>query len=273
MIKTALTIAGSDCSGGAGIQADLKTMTVHGVYGMSVITALTAQNTLGVYAIHRVTEEFLKQQIDSIFTDIVPDAVKIGMTVSSAFIRRIAERLLYYQVENLVLDPVMVSTSGTMLLDKEGRVDLANVLFPIARLITPNLPEAEVLIGKPLRTKEERAKAAVELGKRYGCSVLLKGGHGTGRADDFLYEKEQDKEIWICGERYPVSSTHGTGCTLSAAIASNLAKGNGLEQSVRRAKAYLNQTLQNEIHLGQGNGPLNHMWGVEAERKEDTELG
>lgn len=260
MIKTALTIAGSDCSGGAGIQADLKTMTVHGVYGMSVITTLTAQNTMGVYAMHPVSEEFLEQQIDSIFTDIVPDAVKVGMIGSRVFISLIAERLSYYQVKNLVCDPVMISTSGTEFLDKMGRETLARNLFPIARLITPNLFEAEVLVDRRLETKQERMEAAVEIGQKYGCSVLLKGGHVADHADDFLYEWEQDQKIWILGERYLVSNTHGTGCTLSSAIASNLAKGNGLEESVRLAKEYISGALQKEINLGQGNGPLNHMW-------------
>jgi len=259
-IKTVLTIAGSDCSGGAGIQADLKTMTIHGIYGMSVITALTAQNTTGVYAIHKVTEEFLKQQLDSIFTDIVPDAVKIGMTASGIFIRIIAERLYYYSAKNIVLDPVMVSTSGTMLLDEDARGELIKLLFPIARLVTPNIPEAKVLTGKKLETKNEISKVAKEIGCQYKCSVLLKGGHNKDSADDFLYDREQNKELWITGTRYPVSNTHGTGCTLSSAIASNLAKGNGLEESVRLAKEYINGTLQNEINLGKGNGPLNHMW-------------
>lgn len=259
-IKAALTIAGSDCSGGAGIQADLKTMTVHGVYGMSVITALTAQNTMGVYAVHRVTEEFLKQQIESIFTDIVPDAVKIGMTASGVLIEVIAEQLTRYHAKNIVLDPVMVSTSGTMLLDASSREDLTELLFPMARLVTPNIPEAEALTGRKLETKNEISEAAEEIGQRYGCSVLLKGGHGKDTADDFLYDREQNRDIWITGTRYPASNTHGTGCTLSSSIASNLAKGSSLEESVRLAKAYMNGALQDGMNLGKGNGPLNHMW-------------
>ncbi len=259
-IKAVLTIAGSDCSGGAGIQADLKTMTMHGAYGMSVITALTAQNTTGIYGVHTVTEDFLKRQIDSIFTDIVPDAVKIGMIGSKFFIDVIAERLFYYRAKNIVFDPVLASTSGTELLDKDGRKDLEEKLFPMARLVTPNRPEAEIFLGKKIETGEQVAAAAVEIGQRYGCSVLLKGGHGAGQADDFLYEQKENRKIWISGKRYLVSNTHGTGCTLSSAIAANLAKGSNLEESVRMAKEYINGALQNEIYLGAGNGPLNHMW-------------
>lgn len=259
-IRTALSIAGSDCSGGAGIQADLKTMTMHGVYGMSVITALTAQNTTGVSAIHRVTEEFLRQQMDCIFTDIAPDAVKVGMTVSGSLIKVIAEQLACYHAKNMVLDPVMISTSGTALLDENAREDLTNLLFPMARLVTPNLPEAEVLAGRRLETEEEIAGAAAEIGCRYGCSVLLKGGHRKECADDFLYDREEGREIWITGMRYKVCNTHGTGCTLSSAIASNFAKGKSLEESVRLAKSYMNGALQSEMNLGKGNGPLNHMW-------------
>lgn len=263
MIKTALTIAGSDCSGGAGIQADLKTMTMHGVYGMSVITALTAQNTRGVSAVCPVTEECFRQQIDSIFTDIVPDAVKIGMIGSRRLIPILAERLAYYQADNLVIDPVMGSTSGTEFLGREGKTELTKRLFPMARLITPNLLEAERLVNRTIQRKAEREAAAVEMGQRYGCSVLLKGGHAAEDADDFLYEIKQNRKIWISGERYYVSNTHGTGCTLSAAIVSNLAKGKELEESVRLAKEYISGALQKEIFLGHGNGPLNHMWNLE----------
>lgn len=270
-IRTALSIAGSDCSGGAGIQADLKTMTVHGVYGMSVITALTAQNTMGVYAVHRVTEDFLRQQMDCIFTDITPDAVKVGMTVSGGLIRVIAEQLACYHAKNIVLDPVMISTSGTVLLDEDAREDLTNLLFPMARLVTPNLPEAEVLAGRRLEAEKEIASAAVEIGCRYGCSVLLKGGHRKECADDFLYDREEDREIWITGMRYQVCNTHGTGCTLSSAIASNLAKGNSLEESVRLAKNYMNGALQSGMNLGKGNGPLNHMW--QFPDTEDRKIG
>ncbi len=267
-MKTALTIAGSDCSGGAGIQADLKTMTVHGVYGMSVITALTAQNTTGISAIYKVTEEFLKQQMDSIFTDIVPDAVKIGMVVSASFAEIIAERLCYYQANNIVFDPVLSSTSKTMLFEQDGIETLEKRLFPIARLITPNLLEAERFVNRKLNTKKKIEEAAIEMGKRFGCSVLLKGGHSTNnikQANDFLYEFDTDRKIWINGVRYLASNTHGTGCTLSSAIVSNLAKGIGLEESVRLAKAYLNGAFQNEIYLGKGNGPLNHIY-MEVEK-------
>jgi len=263
-IKTVLTIAGSDCSGGAGIQADLKTMTVHGIYGMSVITALTAQNSMGVYALSPVTEDFLKQQITCIFTDIVPDAVKIGMTVSKELIQVIAEQLSFFHAKNIVLDPVMVSSSGTPLLEESGKEALTERLFPIARLVTPNLPEAEVLVERKLETEQEIEKAAREIGRRYGCNVLLKGGHRTDQAEDLLYLLKEDREIKMVGKRFFVSNTHGTGCTLSSAIACHLAKGYDLENSVRLAKDYINGALKNGIELGKGNGPLNHMWKKEG---------
>ena len=221
-MKTALTIAGSDCSGGAGIQADLKTITMNGVYAMSAITALTAQNTMGVRAIQESTPEFLKQQLDSIFEDIYPDAIKIGMVSSSELIRVIADRLKCYNAKNIVVDPVMVATSGSSLMENTAVKTLVEELLPISTLVTPNIPEAMVLTGLTIETKEDMIVAAKKIGDDYHCAVLLKGGHSINDANDLLYV---DGEFtWFSGKRIDNPNTHGTGCTLSSAIASNLAK-------------------------------------------------
>lgn len=255
-IKTALTIAGSDSSGGAGIQADLKTMLTNGVYGMSAITALTAQNTMGVTAISEVTPEFLRQQIDSVFTDIFPDAVKIGMTVNNKLIEVIAERLCFYKAKNIVADPVMIATSGARLISENSVETLKETLLPIASLVTPNIPEAELLSGIKINTKADIEKAAEFIYENYGCAVLLKGGHSINDADDLLYENGEI--TWFEGKRIDTHNTHGTGCTLSSAIASYLAKGFDLRQSIKLAKEYLSEVLSAMLDLGRGNGPLNH---------------
>ena len=233
-MKTALTIAGSDCSGGAGIQADIKAMTLNGVFAMSAITALTAQNTTGVRGVEESTPEFLAQQIDAVFEDIRPDAVKIGMVSSSALIRVIADRLRYYDAKNVVVDPVMVATSGSALMKNDAVQTLIEELLPVSTLVTPNIPEAQVLSGLTIKTKEDMVTAAKQIGDTYHCAVLLKGGHSVSDANDLLYA---NKELhWFEGKRIDNPNTHGTGCTLSSAIASNLAKGFTLTESVQRAK-------------------------------------
>lgn len=257
---TALTIAGSDSSGGAGIQADIKTMTVHGVYAMSAITALTAQNTTGVLGIYEVSPEFLAKQLDSIFTDIPPHAVKVGMVSSAELVRVIAQKLREYGAKKIVVDPVMVSTSGSRLISEDAVETLGRELFPIADLLTPNIPEAEVLTGMSIRTPEEMEQAARRIGERFDCAVLCKGGHQVNSANDFLWQKSGG--CWFYGERIQNPNTHGTGCTLSSAIASNLAKGLTLEEAVKRAKQYLSGALSAMLDLGKGSGPLDHMYAI-----------
>ena len=259
-MRTALTIAGSDCSGGAGIQADLKTMTMNGVYAMSVITALTAQNTTGVRDIQASTPDFLQKQLDAVFEDIFPDAVKIGMVASSELVCVIADRLKHYKAKNVVVDPVMVATSGSSLM-KDGAVQtLITELLPIATLITPNIPEAQVLSGKTIESKEDMISAAKFMGDTYGCAVLLKGGHRINDANDLLYANGE--MVWFEGRRIDNPNTHGTGCTLSGAIASNLAKGFTLAESVQRAKDYISGALEAMLDLGQGPGPMNHAFDL-----------
>ncbi len=262
-MNTALTIAGSDSSGGAGIQADIKTMTAHGVYAMSAVTALTAQNTTGVTGIMEVTPEFLREQIDDIFTDIYPDAVKIGMVSSSRLIEVIAERLAHYGAANIVVDPVMVATSGARLIGEEAVDTLKERLLPMATVLTPNIPEAEVLSGMDVRTAEDMERAAALIGNTYGCAVLVKGGHQLNDANDLLYRDGRLK--WFRGKRIHNPNTHGTGCTLSSAIASNLAKGRDLAASVEMAKRYLSLALSDMLDLGRGSGPMNHAFAIHGE--------
>ena len=255
-MKTALTIAGSDSSGGAGIQADIKTLTMNGVYAMSAITVLTAQNTLGVRAVLESTPDFLGEQLDSVFEDIFPDSIKIGMVSSSELIDVIANKLKYYNAKNIVVDPVMVATSGSALIKTEAIKTLVTKLLPIATLVTPNIPEAEVLADMKIEGKEDMIKAAEFIEKNYGCSVLLKGGHSINDANDLLYD---DGEFhWLYGKRIDNPNTHGTGCTLSSAIASNLAKGFSVFESVKRAKKYISDALVEGLDLGQGSGPIKH---------------
>ena len=255
-MKTALTIAGSDSSGGAGIQADLKTMQANGVYGMSAVTALTAQNTTGVRGIFEVTPEFLGQQIDAVFEDIRPDAVKIGMVSSADLIRMIAEKLREYRAEHIVVDPVMVATSGSKLLKEDAVNTLMTELLPLAEVITPNIPEAEILSGMAVRTEEDMVTAAEKIGRDTGCAVLLKGGHSLNDANDLLWRDGSTR--WFRGKRIDNPNTHGTGCTLSSAIASGLAKGMSLEAAVEQAKEYISGALAAGLDLGQGSGPMDH---------------
>ena len=261
-MKTALSIAGSDSSGGAGIQADIKAMTLNGVYAMSAVTALTAQNTTGVIGILEVTPEFLGQQIDAVFTDIPPDAVKIGMVSSSELISVIAEKLKEYNAKNIVVDPVMVSTSGARLIKEDALQTLEGELIPLATVITPNIPEAGMLSGMKLQNSDDMATAAKIIGDRFGCSVLLKGGHSVSDADDLLYHNGNCK--WFKGKRIDNPNTHGTGCTLSSAIAANLAKGYDLETSVERAKEYISGALAAMLDLGKGSGPMNHAFDLHS---------
>lgn len=261
-MKTALTIAGSDSSGGAGIQADIKTMTLNGVYAMSAVTALTAQNTTGVTGIFEVTPEFLGQQIDAVFVDIPPDAVKIGMVSSSELIKIIAEKLKEYGAKNIVVDPVMVSTAGSRLMKEEALQTLAGELIPLATVITPNIPEAEILSGMSIQNAEDMTAAAKQIGDKFGCAVLLKGGHSVSDADDLLYQNGICR--WFRGKRIDNPNTHGTGCTLSSAIAANLAKGFDLEAAVERAKEYISGALGAMLNLGRGSGPMNHAFDLHS---------
>ena len=256
-MKTALSIAGSDSCGGAGIQTDIKTMTANGVYAMTAITALTAQNTTGVTAILEVTPEFLRQQIDAIFNDIVPDAVKIGMVSSSGLIQTIAESLTRHHAQNIIVDPVMVSTSGSRLIDEQAIETLKQKLLPLATLITPNIPEVETLSGLMVKNEEDMQKAAQTICHAYGCAVLCKGGHSRNDANDLLCTGETLQ--WFRGRRIDTANTHGTGCTLSSAIAANLAKGSSLNEAIKNAKDYLSAALSASLNLGKGCGPLNHM--------------
>lgn len=261
--KTALTIAGSDSGGGAGIQADIKTMTVNGVFAMSAITALTAQNTTGVTDILNSTPEFLAHQLDAVFTDIYPDAVKIGMVSSAELIQVIADKLTEYDAKNIVVDPVMVATSGARLISDDAISVLKEKLLPLALLSTPNIPEAEVLSGMEIHSPEDMEKAAGRIYDEFGCAVLLKGGHALNDANDLLCTG--DGLRWFKGKRIDNPNTHGTGCTLSSAIASNLAKGMSLEDSVDQAKRYISGALAAMLDLGKGKGPMDHAFAVEGE--------
>jgi len=255
-LKTVLTIAGSDCSGGAGIQADIKTVTAHKLYAMSVITALTAQNTLGVYAINDIEPDFVSKQIDAVFTDIYPDAVKIGMVSNADIITIIAEKLTEYKAKNIVLDPVMVSTSKSNLLNPNALDALINRLMPIADIITPNIAEAECLCGCSIKSKDDMIKAAKDISKKYSGAILIKGGHFSENSDDLLYMN--DSIEWYCSQRINNPNTHGTGCTLSSSIACGLAMGYDMKTSVKNAKNYITGALKDNMNLGKGSGPLNH---------------
>ena len=275
-MKTALTIAGSDSCGGAGIQADIKTMTMNGVYAMSAITALTAQNTTGVFGISEVSPEFLQKQIEAVVTDIFPDAVKTGMVASSELIRTIAESIKKFSLKNVVVDPVMVATSGARLISEDAIETLKTELLPLAALITPNIPEAEVLLensglseldSKNLKITSEKQmeEAAQKISEKFGCAVLVKGGHNVNDASDFLFGKDKNGKTiakWFRGKRIANPNTHGTGCTLSSAIAANLAKGENLETAVENAKDYISHALSAMLDLGKGAGPLMHNFAL-----------
>lgn len=260
-MKTVLTIAGSDCSGGAGIQADLKTITVHGMYGESVITALTAQNTMGVSDVMPVSPNFLAEQLESVFSDIVPDAVKVGMISNAVQIEVLVSCFQKYHPKHIVIDTVMVSTSGRKLMEPEAIQVYSEKLLPFAEIYTPNIPETELLTGRKIKTKAERLTAAKLLSEQYPGAVLIKGGHDEKKADDLLYRKKQAS--WFPQEHIENNNTHGTGCTLSSAIACGLAKGLGIEESVKYAKGYITGAIRNGMNLGKGNGPLNHMYTIE----------
>jgi hydroxymethylpyrimidine/phosphomethylpyrimidine kinase len=262
-MKTALTIAGSDSSGGAGIQADIKTMLANGVYAMSAITALTAQNTTGVTAIMNATPEFLGAELDEIFTDIYPDAVKIGMVSESSLIEKIADKLKEYEARNIVVDPVMVATSGAKLISDDAVDTLKKRLLSMACVITPNIPETEVLAEMKVTSEEDMIKAAEKISRTYHCAVLCKGGHSLNDANDLLFRDGSYK--WFYGKRINNPNTHGTGCTLSSAIASNLAKGYDLDTSVERAKSYISGALGAMLDLGKGSGPMNHGFAITGE--------
>lgn len=273
-----LTVAGSDSSGGAGIQADLKTMMANGVFGMSAITSLTAQNTTGVRDVQNAEPRVLAEQIDAVFEDIPPMAVKIGMVSSADLIETIAERLSAHQARNIVLDPVMVATSGAKLIDDDAVAALTSKLFPLATVITPNMPETEALLEQALqehssadddpaarllsagiRTEADMETAARTLAEHFGCAVLVKGGHGVKDANDVLVEPD-GTATWFTSPRIDNPNTHGTGCTLSSAIASHLALGETLPQAVRSAKDYLTGALAEQLDLGHGSGPMDHAW-------------
>lgn len=268
-MKTVLTIAGSDSSGGAGIQADLKTMISHGVYGMSAITALTAQNTLGVTDILEATPEFLAAQLDAVFTDIYPDAIKIGMVSSVPLIKVIAEKLKEYNVPLVVLDPVMVATSGSSLLDDDATATLKNELLPLATVLTPNIEEAELLSGLKIETHDDMVAAAKLINNEYHCAVLCKGGHRQSDANDVLYHEGEIR--WFKSERVDNPNAHGTGCTLASAIASNLAKGFDLITSIERSKDYLTGALKAGLNLGKGSGPLDHGFDIQSKFSHRSE--
>ena len=259
-MKTALSIAGSDSCGGAGIQADIKTMLANKVYAMSAVTALTAQNTTGVTDIMEVTPEFLAKELDAVFTDIFPDAVKIGMVSSSALIQAIAEKLRQYNAKNIVVDPVMVATSGAKLIDDGAIGTLVSEFLPLADLITPNIPEAEILSGMKIETPDDMVKAAEKIGSENEVAVLVKGGHDLNDANDLLFY--EGKCRWFNGERIDNPNTHGTGCTLSSAIASGLAKGYSMEDAVAEAKKFISGALRSMLNLGKGSGPLDHGWVI-----------
>ncbi len=262
-MKTALTIAGTDPSGGAGIQADIKTMTAHGVFALTAVTALVAQNTTGVTGIQESTPEFLAQQLDCVFTDIFPDAVKTGMVSSIPLIEVIAAKLEQYRPQNIVVDPVMVATSGDRLLSEDALEALKRRLLPLAAVLTPNIPEAEILSGVDIRTPEDMSRAARAIGEAYGCAVLCKGGHQVNDANDLLWQPGLG-ERWLRSRRVDTPNTHGTGCTLSSAIASNLAKGYDLGPAAERAKEYITGALSAGLSLGHGSGPMDHMFDLHS---------
>lgn len=266
MLKKVLTIAGSDCSGGAGIQADIKTITAHKMYAMSAVTALTAQNTTGVYGILEATPEFVSRQLDCIFNDIRPDAVKIGMVSNAEIIAVIAGKLREYDAKNIVIDPVMVSTSGGKLLTDGASDALMTKLLPLGTVVTPNIPEAEALSGIEIYSgdsvfsRNNMVKAAELISEIVKGGILIKGGHLESTADDFLYIGGTCR--WFTSERIDNPNTHGTGCTLSSAIACNLAAGLPLVESIKKAKAYITGALKSGLDIGKGRGPLDHMYGI-----------
>lgn len=255
-MKHLLTIAGSDSSGGAGIQADLKTFAAHGTFGMSVITAVTAQNTQGVTMVQDIDAEVIEAQINAVFDDIRVDAVKIGMVSRPEIIKTIADRLRYYKPQIVVLDPVMISKSGYPLLAPEACETLVKELLPLATLVTPNLPEAEVISGMKVTTKEEMRLVAEQILELGAKAVLVKGGHLNGSADDLFFDGSS--ELWFMGERIDTKNTHGTGCTLSSSLAANLAQGLSLADAVAASKSYVTEAIEYSLPIGGGCGPTHH---------------
>ena len=259
-MRKILTIAGSDCSGGAGIQADLKTIASHKMYGMSAITALTAQNTTGVYGVIESTPEFTALQMDAVFNDIFPDAVKIGMVSNKELILLIACKLQEYNAKNIVLDPVMVSTSGSKLINDDAMEMLVTSLMPLADIITPNIPEAECLSGIEIKNKHSMEKAALKISEKFPGHILIKGGHLIDSSDDLLYYDGQF--FWYNQIKIDNTNTHGTGCTLSSAIACSIADGFTIKESIYNAKQYITGAINYNLNLGKGRGPLNHSWNL-----------
>lgn len=255
-MHTILSIAGSDSSGGAGIQADLKTITCLGEYGMTAITAITAQNTMGVDGVETVSTDMVKAQIDAVFNDIRPEAVKLGMIATPDIMEAICEKLIMYKAENVVVDPVMAATSGSVLMETPAIQTLKQKLIPLADIITPNISEAEALSGITVEGKEDMVKAAEIIADGYHGAILVKGGHLSGTADDLLYQNGRYK--WFAGRHLSNENTHGTGCTLSSAIAVFLAKGCNIEESVKNAKEYVTEAIAANLNLGNGRGPLKH---------------
>ena len=262
-MKTALTIAGTDPSGGAGIQADIKTMTANGVFALTAVTALVAQNTTGVTSIQESSPEFLAQQLDCVFTDIFPDAVKTGMVSSIPLIEVIADKLTQYQARNIVVDPVMVATSGDRLISDGALETLKRRLLPLAAVLTPNIPEAEILAGRSIRSYDDMVFAGKEIREKYGCAVLCKGGHQISDANDVLIDRD-GSICFFSSKRINIPNSHGTWCSLSSAIASNLARGFSLEDSIERAKKYIAGALSAMLDLGRGSGPMDHMWDLHS---------
>ncbi|RFU60058.1 bifunctional hydroxymethylpyrimidine kinase/phosphomethylpyrimidine kinase [Bacillus sp. V59.32b] len=260
-MKTALTIAGSDSGGGAGIQADLKTFSAHGVFGMSVITSVTAQNTVEVRSVQHIDINVIRDQMEAVLDDIGADAIKIGMLGSAKIAKAVAEVLTIYNPKHIILDPVMISKSGHHLLETDAVSELKNKLLPLSSLVTPNLPEAEELTGCKIKTKQDVYSASEAIHQLGAQAVLIKGGHFAGNSDDLFYDGETF--TWLKGERIQTSNTHGTGCTLSAAIAANLAKGLTMSEAIKTAKAYVTRAIQNSLSIGKGHGPLNHFHNFE----------
>ncbi|MEG0619746.1 MAG: bifunctional hydroxymethylpyrimidine kinase/phosphomethylpyrimidine kinase, partial [Raoultibacter sp.] len=258
-MKAVLSIAGSDSSGGAGIQADIKTIAAHKLFAETVITALTAQNTTGVYGVQESDPAFVGLQIDTVFDDIVPDAVKVGMVSSAAIIETIADHLVKNKARNIVVDPVMIATSGARLIDEDAIGALCTRLIPLADIITPNIPEAAALCGFAIECENDMLAAGKKLTEMCHGAVLIKGGHRSDDANDLLITRH-GREVWLRHKRIDTRNTHGTGCTLSAAIACNLAQDFDMQACVQKAKNYITGALMDDLALGRGNGPLNHMW-------------
>lgn len=259
-MKTALTIAGSDCSGGAGIQADLKTFSAHGVFGMSAIVSVVAENTARVIQIQDITPDMIRAQLDAVFEDIPVDAVKIGMLSSPACMEAVAEKLREYQPKNVIIDPVMYAKNGCPLMDPSSIGTLIRTIIPLADVLTPNIPEAECISGMKIETLDDVRKAAVVI-HNMGCkAVLIKGGHAIGDAEDTLFDGETYYSFK--SERIDTKNTHGTGCTLSSAIAANLARGADVRTAVENAKAYVTTAIRHALPLGKGCGPTHHFYDL-----------